>query len=299
VINLQPFISDKISELKQVCTLSEMPSVDPGPHCDKPYTCDFYGYCWQNVEENIVHDREHINKEALKAFVNRLEYPLYFMDFETWMMAVPEYDGHWPYRQVPFQFSVHRQACPNAPLEHFEYLAPVSKMEDSLPTMKKGEPGEFEIPNSNFGIPPDPCREFIERLLPTVGNRGSIVVYNAAFENTRLRELKEDYPEYSSRISDLQSRIVDLMSPFRSRHLCLPAMNGSYSIKAVLPALVPEMNYEVLAINNGADASASFYQLRYETDEQKVKETREALLKYCEMDTLAMVRVLEQLKTYK
>ncbi|MGE5520043.1 MAG: DUF2779 domain-containing protein [Candidatus Dadabacteria bacterium] len=299
VVEQQPFIAQQVEELKNICALSCMPATTPGPHCDKPYTCDFYGHCWKDLQENYVIEKECINKPELRKFIDRLEYPLYFMDFETYMLPVPEYDGHWPYRQVPFQFSVHRQACPNAPLEHLEYLAPTPGVEDSR-QLKNDDLKESEIPNSKFQIqnfqsqiPPDPCKEFIEKLLAVIGDTGSIIVYNQTFELTRLRELKEDYPAFASRISNLESRIIDLMVPFRCKHLYLPAMNGSYSIKAVLPALVPEMSYEDLDINNGGDAGPAFYNLRNETDEQKISETREALLNYCGMDTMAMVKVLK------
>nr|MBA2745120.1 DUF2779 domain-containing protein [Flavisolibacter sp.] len=195
--------------------------------------------------------------------------PLSFMDFETYMLAVPGYDGHWPYRQVPFQFSVHKQEKKGSDVQHVSFLA------------------ETDC---------DPCPEFVEKLIASLGKAGSILVYNLSFENTRLKELKEDYPKYKKQIEKIQERLVDLMVPFRKKHLYLPSMNGSYSIKAVLPALVPEMNYDGLQIGNGGDASAAFYQLREEKDAVKIAETREALLKYCEMDTMAMVRVLEKMR---
>ena len=191
------------------------------------------------------------------------------MDFETYMVPVPEYDGHWPYRQVPFQFSVHQQCSNVAALDHHYYLA------------------------ENDG---DPCALFVQKLIACLGTEGSIVVYNKAFENTRLNELKADYPEYESAITAIQTRIVDLMIPFRRRHYYLPAMQHSYSLKSVLPALVPELSYDEMMIAGGADASTAFYNLRFENDEAKIKETRQALLHYCALDTLGMLRVLEKLK---
>jgi len=89
------------------------------------------------------------------------------------------------------------------------------------------------------------------------------------------------------------------MIPFRSKAYYLPVMKGSYSIKEVLPALVPELTYSSLEIGNGGDASTAFYNLQYEKDESVVKKTRESLLKYCEMDTMAMVRILEKLLNFK
>ena len=88
--------------------------------------------------------------------------------------------------------------------------------------------------------------------------------------------------------------MVDLVAPFRKNYR-LPAMQGSYSIKAVLPALVPELSYDNLAIGNGGDASAAFYNLKHLENEAEKQAIRNALLEYCGMDSMAMVRVLEKL----
>jgi hypothetical protein len=271
VLELQEFTETKIAELRKVLKLKAAPDISMDKHCHKPYDCDFIGHCSKEVEEEEPdYGEARIDKQALKDFVNELEYPLYFMDFETWMSAVPEYDGHWPYRQVPFQFSVHKQNAPNTEPEHLDYLA--------------------EGPHS-------PQQEFTEKLLEILGDQGSIVVYNKSFENTRLRELKEDFPHLEDAISRLQERMVDLMTPFRSKQYYLPEMQGSYSIKYVLPALIPELSYSDLTISNGGDASATFYNLRNEVDTEKAIETREDLLQYCGLDTLAMVKILEKIKS--
>ncbi len=271
VKELQRFITKKIGELRNVLKLKNAPVIEIGAQCETPYPCDFYGFCSKDIEEEEPdYGEAYINKEAIRAFVNSLQYPLYFMDFETWMTGVPEYDGHWPYRQVNFQFSVHMQRTPDAPLQHSEHLA--------------------EGPHS-------PQQEFIENLLNSLGTEGSIVVFNRAFENTRLRELKEEFPQLEKAIIAAQERIVDLMVPFRRKEYYLPEMQGSYSIKYVLPAMVPELSYETLAIGNGGDASAAFFNLRHVEDEKEKQATREALLEYCKLDTLAMVKILEKLKS--
>ncbi len=265
----EPFVEEKIRELKRTVVLEQVPAIDPGKHCDKPYPCDFYGHCWKDAMEMKFNYPPNIDSHELKIFLNELRYPLYYMDFETYMLAVPEFDGHWPYRQVPFQFSVHRQEKYDSEPVHQAFLA-------------KNDC--------------DPCPEFVEKLVEAMGTRGSILVWNISFENGRLNELKKDYPRFAQAIEKIQSRMVDLMVPFRKKHFYLPEMNGSYSIKNVLPVLVPEMTYEGLPISNGADASVAFYNLRFEKDEEKVKATREALLTYCEQDTLAMVRILEKIR---
>jgi hypothetical protein len=243
------------------------PSVDPGGHCFKPYDCDFYGYCTSETNEVLPdYGEAYINQDAIRSFVRELEYPLHFMDFETWMTAIPEQDMHWPFRQVPFQFSLHLVSKPSATYEHRHYLA---------------------------DGPHVPHKEFAERLLQAVGKKGSVLVYNKTFENTILNHLKEDFKDLKEAIESIQYRMVDLMTPFRKNYR-LPEMRGSYSIKYVLPALVPELNYEQLEIGNGADASTAFYNLR-SADEVEAQKTRDALLKYCELDTWAMVRLLERL----
>ena len=268
-MDFQPFIATKSAELKDVLKMKNAPSIEIGPQCDNPYTCDFYGFCSKGLdEEEPDYGEVNINKEAIREFTNNLQYPLYFMDFETWIAAVPEHDGHWPYRQVNFQYSVHVQQNAGAALQHHEYLA-----EGTHSTQL----------------------EFIENLLQTLGNTGSIVVYNQAFENTRLRELKEEFPHLVAAICEVQERIVDLMTPFRRKFYYLPEMKGSYSIKYVLPAVVPELSYESLSINNGVDASAAFYNLKHENDATKISEVRNALLEYCGLDTMAMVKLLEKL----
>lgn len=270
VLLLQQFIASKAEELKGIIKLAAMPEIETGNHCSKPYACDFYSFCWKDDgEEEEVPETEIINKKEIKAFLNQLIYPLYFMDFETYMLAVPEHDGHWPYRQVPFQYSIHKQMAKESAIEHTCFLAP-----------------------NNC----DPCPEFVQNLVKALGNKGSVIVYNRSFENTRLNELKDDYPQFAKAIEEIQKRMIDLMKPFQKKHYYLPAMHGKYSIKNVLPALVPEMSYEGLTIANGGDASAAFYNLRFETDKEKVEATRQALLDYCELDTLAMVKILEKLE---
>jgi predicted RecB family nuclease len=131
-----------------------------------------------------------------------------------------------------------------------------------------------------------------------LGTEGTVLVYNKTFEATRLKELAREYPQYKEAVDNILGRMVDLMAPFR-KHYRLPEMQGSYSIKQVLPALIPELKYDDLTIGNGGDASAAFFNLCDETDAEKIKATREALLEYCGLDTLAMVRILEKLNERK
>jgi len=251
---------------------AEAPLIEVGDHCNKPYACDFQGFCFKDIEEEEPdYGEPYINKEAIAEFLDQLEYPIYHMDFETWMTAVPEYDGHWPYRQVCFQYSVHLERAPGVEPEHYAYLA--------------------EGTHSS-------SKDFIESLLSILGKKGTVMVYNQTFEATRLKELMQEHPSYKKAIQHVLDRMVDLMAPFR-KHYRLPEMQGSFSIKKVLPALVPELSYDELTIGNGGDASAAFFNLSNSTNENDIINTRKALMEYCKLDTWAMVRVLGVLRCRK
>ncbi len=268
IVENQAEIAHKAAYLIDMLKKKAMPQIPVGKHCEKPYPCDFQGFCYEGIiGEEIDYGEPHINTEAIAEFLDQLEYPVYHMDFESWRTAVPEYDGHWPFRQVCFQYSVHVQQSPGAEPEHHYYLA---ERVDS------------------------PTEEFLQKLLNVLGKKGTILVYCKGFESPRLQELVREHPQYEKTVENVIDRIIDLMAPFR-KHYRLPEMEGSYSIKKVLPALVPDLSYEDLAINNGADASAAFFNLREETDAEKIKVSRDALLEYCGLDTLAMVKILEKL----
>ena len=121
-------------------------------------------------------------------------------------------------------------------------------------------------------------------------------MYNKAFEETRLREIARDFPEYAKLIENILARVVDLMVIFSGRHYYTPDMRGSYSIKHVLPALVPGFGYDDLEIADGGTASNAFESLYYEKDPEKINKIRTDLLAYCKMDTLAMVEILNELE---
>ena len=191
------------------------------------------------------------------------------MDFETFQPAVPLFDNSRPYQQIPFQYSVFLKNNKKSEADHFEFLA---------------EPGE------------DPRIKFIQNLLEVMNKKGDVVVYNKTFEVTRLREIARDFPGYEDNIEKLISRIKDLMIPFQKKYYYLPEMMGSYSIKAVLPALVPELSYDNLEINEGGLASIAYESLQTETDLMFIAEIKQQLLEYCKLDTLAMVRILEKLE---
>jgi hypothetical protein len=158
--------------------------------------------------------------------VAKLEYPLFFMDFETINSAIPRLAGMRPFDHLPFEWSVHVQREPGAEPEHHKFLA-----EDAS----------------------DPLPVFISSLCDALGEKGNVVVYNQQFESSRLRELAAWLPESAGRIEGIQRRLFDLLPVVRN-HVYHPAFGGSYSLKAVLPALVPEMTYEGMEVADGQAA---------------------------------------------
>jgi len=220
--------------------------------------------------DGVLHQKNHIDVDAVRNFLQSLWYPLCFMDFETtFMVSIPIFDGTRPYQQVTFQFSADVINNPGCELEHHEFLA------DG---------------NTN------PQKEFLERLLAIVPSNACVLVWNKGFEISRLKELADTFPEKSSEINHLISNVRDLMKPFQDKSIYYWQFNGSFSIKAVLPALVPELSYDNLDISDGAAASSSWLRIIQSKNEEEKSSIRKQLLQYCHLDTLAMVRILEIMK---
>ena len=311
-IEMQADIRKTISELKAMLAKKQEPKVDIGPHCTDPYECDFMDYCWSHIPEvsvfsiarlrsekkfalynkGIIHYKEvrkeielttyqklqvdgHLNKkkhidiESIRAFLSTIPFPLYFLDFETFQSAIPLYDQSRSYQQIPFQYSLHYQKSSDSTLQHFEFLADAKGGDPRLP--------------------------FIEQLLAETKNPGLILTYNKGFEKSILTALARDFPKHSKALENLIDRLRDLMVPFQQGMYYLPEMNGSYSIKEVLPALVPELSYEDLEIGDGGSASLAFIEMMY-NPEADISLIRESLLKYWGLDTLGMVKIFEHLQ---
>ena len=210
-----------------------------------------------------------INKEEIDKFLNSLEYPLYFMDFETVMPAIPLFNNTKVYQQLPFQYSVHKLETPESDLEHFEFLSNEKKLDPRLP--------------------------FTQSLIEDLRTKGTILVYNKSFEDRCLKEIARDLPEYKNDIDNIRKRLIDLATPFEKKYYYTAEMKGKHSIKNVLPALAPEFSYKNLAIQDGATASFTFLDIIKGTFEGDIKEVKQNLLEYCKLDTLAMVKILEKL----
>ena len=292
------------------------PDTDIGNQCRSPYECEYWGYCTRALPtpnvfdlyrirfkkaldcyyvgdvsyEDLIrrgrvsnktqlrqidfamHDKGvYTDRTAIREFLSTISFPLYFLDFETMMPAVPKYIGTKPYQQIPFQYSLHYIEREGGELRHKEFLA---------------ESG------------PDPRRALAERLCEDIPKNVCVTAYNKKFECGRIKELAAAFPDLSDHLLNIESNIRDLLTPFQSGWYYNREMGGSFSIKSVLPALFPDdpqLNYHNLeGVHNGSEAMDLFPQIQFM--ELAEKETaRRNLLKYCELDTLAMVKVWEKL----
>ena len=212
-----------------------------------------------------------IDKTAIKELLSELEYPLYFLDYETVSSALPMFNGCTPFQQIPFQYSLHLLKEPNGELEHYDYLGTSGK--------------EAPMP------------ELLASLRSHIGDTGSILVWYKIFEKGRNSEMAKAYPEYAEFLNGVNDRVFDLMEVFSKQHYVHHGFKGSSSIKYVLPVIVPEFSYKDMEIQNGLVASIRWYDsVMGVVDEKQAKENFEALLKYCCLDTLAMVKIYEYLK---
>ena len=228
----------------------------------------------QNMQiESFLTGQKFINPKGIRKFLDKLSYPLYFLDFETMQDVVPQYQGTHPYQQITFQYSLHIKESENADYKHREFLAPSDGS--------------------------DPRRSLAEHLCEHIPMNVCTLAYNKMFERGRIKELADLYPDLADHLLNIHEHIVDLIDPFRAGDYYVPAMGGSFSIKSVLPALFPcddELDYHKLdkQVQNGGDAMTIFPKIK----DMKLDEAaaaRKALLEYCKLDTWAMVKVWEKL----
>lgn len=283
------------------------PETEPDVQCRDPFACPFIGFCSPDdgdediyppevlpyagklvdelraegygdiraIPEGRLSSPKHIRvwqatrdkRPVLDAeaaiLLQGLGWPRYYLDFETIQFVVPIWAGTRPYAQIPFQWSCHVENA-TGDVVHLEYLA------------------------DGTG---DPRRTFAEALVAALGTEGPIFVYHAAFERTRMRELAETYPDLAPALMAAIDRIVDLL-PIARAHYYHPEMRGSWSIKAVLPSIAPELAYDDLEVADGGMAQSAFAEMLLpETTVERKARLRDGLLKYCERDTWAMVRV--------
>ncbi|MFH0809074.1 MAG: DUF2779 domain-containing protein [Pseudomonadota bacterium] len=307
-LSLRAEVSAQIKELRAMLAGGEPPRVESSKHCDTPNGCEFWDHCTKDKPEFWVRQLSGIHQSKLDKLaavgiediravpdsfqLSKLQarirgcvisqeeyfdpqladalrdvgYPAHFLDFETVMMAVPRYAGTRPYQTLPFQWSDH-VLLDDGTLEHREYLCTEDK---------------------------DPRKEFTRTLLDALGEQGTILIYTS-YEKRIIRELAEQFPRHSSRLLALMDRFCDLEALVK-RYYYHPSFYGSFSLKAVLPALIPEMNYDSLVIGDGNEASREYLRMvDPATSTQEREVIRRALLTYCGQDTLAMVRVRNEL----
>jgi hypothetical protein len=213
-----------------------------------------------------------VNKDKIQEFLAQIRYPLYFLDFETYMPAVPPFSNSHPYQQIPFQYSLHYIETEGGKLEHTEFL---------------GEEGT------------DPRRALAEKLCADIPLNICTLAWNMSFEKGRLKELAELFPDLSGHLMNIHAGMVDLIVPFRGHDYYCRGFKGRSSIKVVLPALFPndpELDYNSLAgIHNGGEAMNAFPGLTNRPPEDRER-IRASLLAYCKLDTLAMVKILDKLR---
>jgi len=306
----QGFIEEESKKMREVLKEDNIPDIDIGRHCHEPYDCDFIGFCWQHVSEDSVFElkgrgangyelykqgiihlkdvpqellsnnqiiqvectlerKDFVNQKKIKEFLDSVWYPLCFLDFETFYSAIPPFNGTRPYQQIPYQYSLYCKDNADAELRYCEYL-------------------------SQTGI--DPRKELIEKLLKEMPENACVVVYNKSFEIGVLKSLGGWFPEYKEKIDNIINNTIDLMTPFQKKDIYFYQMRGSYSIKAALPLLVPDLSYENLEIKDGEMAMNAYFTMTKSQDPSEIEKIRKALLEYCKLDTFGMVKMVERMR---
>jgi hypothetical protein len=306
-------IPNEIEKLKKTAAAKVAPKIEIGPHCDDPFSCAFKNHCWKNFPAHSVFNLPNlssakkwelfqsgkksitelnakdyknttaraievtkskkifVDNKSIKAEMKKWDWPLYFFDFETIGPAIPRYEQTKPYGQVPFQFSCHVQNKPDSKkIQHFEYL----HLEKT-----------------------DPRPNLIKAMIDGLGTSGSIVSYNKAFEIGVIKKLAEFDSKNKKKLLALIERFVDPLPIFKSS-VYHPDFNGSFSIKAVAPALIgSKLSYENLEIGDGSTAQVFADQiLRGNIQGKQKDEIAKQLYEYCQQDTMAMVELVNWLR---
>ncbi|WP_455244475.1 DUF2779 domain-containing protein [Petrachloros mirabilis] len=292
-------VTERLALMKAALLEPTPPAIEPGQHCHSPYECPFWAHCTKEkparwiyhlpgakqtvsrlVQQGVatideipdgtalspaqqrVKDNVEWVSGKLASVLRSVQYPVHHLDFETVMLAVPRYPSTRPYQSIPVQWSNHIED-ESGQVIHHEFL---------------------------HGEVTDPRRQWAEALIESLGVKGSIVVYSA-YEEAMMRQLFEAFPEFASAFRSIIKRLWDLHPVIKS-HYYHPGFQGSYSIKSVLPAVVPSMGYDDLAIREGGHAASEYYRMVFaETDWVEKAAIRDSLLRYCARDTMAMVEL--------
>ena len=222
----------------------------------------------QQIQVQVLKEgSSYVDKTATVTLLEKVNYPVFFTDFEVLSMAVPLFKGTGPFEPIPFQYSLHKKEDSNADLVHQEFIAEV-------------------------GI--DPRESFLTQFLKTTEGEGSIVIYDYQLERLVLKKLKAIFPEFKSEIDNRLARMVDVFPLFKAQKVYFPELKKSNSLLEVAKAMGYDYtpNEEVM---NGRVAAFLFENLQTETDIFKLAETRENLLAYCKNDTAALAHIFEWL----
>jgi hypothetical protein len=298
----------RLADMRKILSRHDPPMVTPSRNCNKPYKCEFWEHCTRDVPDHplwelagisqskldelsamgitdirdipgafplseiqdrirtCVRENKNLIDPGLRRELEDVRYPVHFLDFETVNPAIPRYKGTRPYQATPFQWSDHILAADGC-LRHREFL--------------------YE------GID-DPRKEFAQTLLDALGHEGTIFTYTA-YEEGIIKGLAEDLPHHRDRLLETLDRIKDLHKTISKRYYH-PGFHGSFSVKSVLPALLPAMRYDDLAIQDGQQAALAYIKMVDPSTAQEERESiRRDLLTYCGQDTLAMVKIREEL----
>ena len=254
---------NKLNEMWSVLEMEDEPDIGVGSHCNRPHRCSFYEHCRRDLV--VDYGRPYVN-DGLASALSEIQFPAAFLDFEAVNPAVPVFAGTRPYQPIPFQWSLHTMDL-------------------------AGKVGHQWFLNGDSA---DPRERVATSLLEALPPEGSIVTYSQ-YERAVMNGLAQALPRHADRLLTLCDRMVDLLAIVRSnvRH---PGFRGSYSLKSVLPVLVPGMGYADMEIADGMTAATSYARMIGEdTSPGQRTAIRDALLTYCERDTEAMVRVYEAL----
>jgi hypothetical protein len=292
-------VPERLAAAQAVLARPFPPAKEPGGHCHSPYECPFWNHCTRNkparwiyylpgggtvpalmLEKGIdtiddipadvrlspvqrrVRDNVEWIGDGLASALKSVQYPVHHLDFETFMPAVPRFAGTRPYQMLPMQWSNHVEYA-DGTVAHQEFL---------------------------YRHPKDPREEFVSALLVSLGEAGSICVYSS-YERTILERLAEAFPQYEPQLTALITRLWDLYEIIKG-HYYHPGFAGSYSIKAVLPAIVPTLGYQDLEVRDGTSAARAYYVMVFEeTDWVEQERIADSLLQYCGRDTRAMLEI--------
>ena len=216
--------------------------------------------------DSYVNKKPIINKKSIAKELDSLEYPLYFIDFETFSPAVPQFDGLRPYEKYPFQYSCHIMN-ENHNISHKEYLHRDTQ---------------------------DPRLPLTEALIKTLEKKGTIIAFNAAFEKGVIQNLAEQFPKYENQLLNINKRFWDQLIIFRKYYMDY-RFQGSNGLKSILPVIVPGRDYFHLDVSDGSQAQVVWSEMITLSEGKKKETLINQLLEYCKLDTLAMVEIHKKL----